>query len=197
LITSQTLTEKQAASALEASIALKRGFFAFEPPPDCHRFLYQDPIGHPPTSGYLDRLKIYQNVAAPYKEGKPLGPRGQFLITAPKDEMPKVRQDFEKMTEDLSIFYSTSPFGDASLWLEIFPNGVNKGSAARDLTVSLGHSPQDTLAIGNDFNDLDMLAFASQSFVTADASLPVRSMYPNLPASSQAPMAHLLNLLSR
>ncbi|MDR1487604.1 MAG: Cof-type HAD-IIB family hydrolase [Deltaproteobacteria bacterium] len=195
LIASRQLPPQQVQSALRASIAANRGFFAFEPPPRCHCFVYQDPIGYPPTSGHLDRLRIYHDVASPYVPDMPLGPRGQFLITAPIAEMPPIREKFESMVENLSIFYSSSPFGDPCLWLEIFPEGINKGSAAGELARSLKLTPSEALAVGNDYNDISLLNYAGQAFVVSNSSPGVRSLYPHLPASTQAPMSHLVSMI--
>ena len=181
--------------ALSASLALKRGFYAFQPPPECHRFLYHPPEGRPSTLGFIRRIEIYQDFATPY-EGRPLGPRGQFLITAPASEMDGVRAEFDKLSPGLSLIYSTSPMGDDSLWLEIFPPNVSKGSAASFLAEKLSLGPKDAIAIGNDFNDLDLLAWAGESYLTADASPSLRSLYPALPASTSAPLTHLVRSLA-
>ena len=191
---SHRFEDKAAELALKASLSLKRGFYAFEPPPDCHKFVFKDPENHPPTLGYLRRIELYKDFAAPY-EGAPIGPRGQFLITAPSGEMDEVKAEFERLSPGLSLVYSTSPLGDASLWLEIFPPGVSKGSAAKSLSEKLELGPDDCLAIGNDYNDLDLLAWAGTSFLTADAALPIRGMYPSAPDSLSAPLAWLARRL--
>jgi hydroxymethylpyrimidine pyrophosphatase-like HAD family hydrolase len=190
LIASRRLPDDRTALALAASLELGRGFFAFEPPPGCHRYVFHDPDRFPPTEGYLRRIELYREFGVRYR-GDPLGPRGQFLITAPSAEMPPVRSEFERLCPGLSLLYSTSPLGDKSLWLEIFPPGVSKGAAASDLAGRLGLGPADAAAMGNDFNDLDLLAWASIAFLTADASKPVRHLHPHAPPSAAAPLAWL------
>jgi hydroxymethylpyrimidine pyrophosphatase-like HAD family hydrolase len=194
LIFSHQFSQKQIALALKASIELGRGFFAFQPPPNCHCFVYLAPEIYPPTQGFLDRLQLYAPFAIPYN-GQDLGPRGQFLITAPFDQMPPVRDGFEQMAPGLSLTYSSSPYGDRALWLEIFPPNVSKGSAAKFLAESLGLTSQESLAIGNDYNDLDLLAWSGQSYLTSDASPKIRSLYPAAPASPDAPLSWLLSKL--
>ncbi len=54
----------------------------------------------------------------------------------------------------------------ASSWvnnLELNPRGINKGLALRELTECLGISLADTMAIGDNLNDLPMLTLASYS----------------------------------
>jgi hydroxymethylpyrimidine pyrophosphatase-like HAD family hydrolase len=195
LLFSHRFERASAEIALSASLSIDRGFFAFEPPPDCHRFLYKDPGAYPPTPGHLKRIEMYKDYGAPY-EGSPLGPRGQFLITAPKAEMEEVKAEFERLSPNLSLLYSTSPLGDASLWLEIFPPGVSKGSAARHLARRLSIGQADCLAIGNDYHDLDLLAWAGTAYLAADASEALRGLYQAAPASTEAPLAWLVERLA-
>jgi hydroxymethylpyrimidine pyrophosphatase-like HAD family hydrolase len=121
---------------------------------------------------------------------------GQFLITAPTAEMDGVKEEFDKLSPGLSLIYSTSPMGDDSLWLEIFPPGVSKSSAARWLAEKLSIGAHETVAMGNDFNDLDLLAWAGSAYLTSDASPALRPLYPALPASTESPLAHLVRILS-
>ncbi|MDR1657678.1 MAG: Cof-type HAD-IIB family hydrolase [Deltaproteobacteria bacterium] len=196
LLFSRSFTDSQTQAALKASLLLGRGFFAFQPPPECHRYIYLDPDRFAPTEGYLKRMEIYREVAEPYK-GQDLGRRGQFLITAPASEMPEVRAQFEKLAPGLSLMYSSSPFGDRALWLEIFPPDVSKGATAQWLAKLLNIDRKDCLAMGNDYNDLDLLAWAGKAFLTADASKALRHLYPLAPASTAAPVAWLADRLQR
>jgi hydroxymethylpyrimidine pyrophosphatase-like HAD family hydrolase len=110
--------------------------------------------------------------------------------------MEAVRADFERLSPGLSLIYSTSPMGDAALWLEIFPPGVSKGAAASRLAGSLGLSASDCLAIGNDYNDIDLLAWAGSAFLTADAAEALRPLYRPAPPSTAAPLAWLVERMA-
>jgi hydroxymethylpyrimidine pyrophosphatase-like HAD family hydrolase len=188
----RSLSADQAARAVVAAVRLQRGFFAFEPPPRTHWFRHQEPVGRPPTEGHLSRVAAYADFAAPFEDLASLGPLGTLLITAPKEEMPPVRAAFEREVPDLSTLYASSPFGDPCLWLEIFPPGVSKAQAAQALAADLGLGPQDALAAGNDYNDLDLLAWAGAAFLAADAPPELRTRFPLMPASTDAPLSRLL-----
>ncbi|MDR1110787.1 MAG: Cof-type HAD-IIB family hydrolase [Deltaproteobacteria bacterium] len=182
--------------ALAACLEIGRGFYAFEPPPSCHRHLFQDPEGFPPTQGYLDRLRSYADFATPFRMGQDPGPRSEFLITAPVADMPAVRARFEALCPGLSLLCSSSPFGDRSMWLEIFPPGINKGQAAASLSEGLGLSAGQAVALGNDYNDLDLLAWAGLGLVTANGPEDLRRRFHVAPSVDEAPLAWLLGRLA-
>ncbi|HKT69146.1 MAG TPA: HAD-IIB family hydrolase, partial [Terriglobales bacterium] len=54
--------------------------------------------------------------------------------------------------------------------LDILPPGCSKGVALRRLAQSLGVVPADIMAIGDNFNDLEMLEFAGHPVVMANAA---------------------------
>ena len=54
--------------------------------------------------------------------------------------------------------------------LDILPPGCSKGSALRRLGESLEIEPEDMMAIGDNFNDLEMLEFVGQPVVMANAA---------------------------
>jgi hydroxymethylpyrimidine pyrophosphatase-like HAD family hydrolase len=69
----------------------------------------------------------------------------------------------------LSVVHSTSPLDHASTWIECFHPGVSKGKTAAWLATELGVGSSGTVAVGNDFNDLDLLDWAAHAFVVANA----------------------------
>lgn len=61
------------------------------------------------------------------------------------------------------------PARDLSI-LDILPTGCSKGVAMRRLAKSLGLDPAEIMAIGDNFNDLEMLEFVGQPVVMANAA---------------------------
>ena len=61
------------------------------------------------------------------------------------------------------------PARDLSI-LDILPTGCSKGVALRRLADALGAHPEEIMAIGDNFNDLEMLEFAGQSVVMANGA---------------------------
>jgi hydroxymethylpyrimidine pyrophosphatase-like HAD family hydrolase len=65
-----------------------------------------------------------------------------------------------------------------STWIEIFPAGVSKSRTAKWLASRLGIPDLQTLSVGNDYNDADLLEWAASSFVTANAPEALRQRFP-------------------
>lgn len=60
--------------------------------------------------------------------------------------------------------------------LDLLPRGISKGVALERLAGRLGVGQLETLAIGDNWNDVDMLEWAGQSFVMGNAARELRAM---------------------
>jgi hydroxymethylpyrimidine pyrophosphatase-like HAD family hydrolase len=74
------------------------------------------------------------------------------------------------------VIRATSPIDGVSTWVELYPRGVNKASAAAWLWEGAARPPV-RVAIGNDYNDLDLLDWADLSFVVGNAPPELRARY--------------------
>jgi len=71
------------------------------------------------------------------------------------------------------------PARDVSI-LDLLPLGVSKGWALKDLAGRLGVSRGETMAIGDNWNDVDMLEWAGQAVVMGNAARELRAMAKTL-----------------
>lgn len=60
--------------------------------------------------------------------------------------------------------------------LDLLPHGVSKGWALQRLAGRLGFGPRETMAIGDNWNDVDMLEWAGQSVVMGNAAAALRAL---------------------
>jgi Cof subfamily protein (haloacid dehalogenase superfamily) len=67
------------------------------------------------------------------------------------------------------------PARDLSI-LDLLPPGVSKGSALERLAARLGVDRKETMAIGDNWNDVGMLEWAGQGIVMANAAAELRTM---------------------
>jgi Cof subfamily protein (haloacid dehalogenase superfamily) len=67
------------------------------------------------------------------------------------------------------------PARDLSI-LDLLPPGVSKGSALERLAERLGVDRKETMAIGDNWNDVDMLEWAAQGVIMANAAQDLRTM---------------------
>jgi len=78
---------------------------------------------------------------------------------------------------DMKLIRTTSPLDGKSFWLEIFPHDVSKACAAEWLRRRLGYTRSKTFALGNDYNDLDLLDWANFSYVVKNAVQDLKYKY--------------------
>ncbi|KXS55871.1 MAG: hypothetical protein AMR96_05965 [Candidatus Adiutrix intracellularis] len=177
----RTFTPAEAETALKAAQTLGFGFFAYLAPPDSHHFYYLAPPV--PPAGFLKRLKMYAPQSRPFTENywtnpptlRP--PLSQLLIMVPITVANQIETEFSRLAPGLSYLRSSSPFGDGCQWIEIFPPNVSKGQAAAILAERLGLSSSQAVALGNDYNDRDLLSWAGRAFVTRDAPTELLGLY--------------------
>src|SRR5215469_9959028 len=66
------------------------------------------------------------------------------------------------------------PARDLSI-LDLMPPGVSKGWALERLAARLGVDRKETMAIGDNWNDLDMLEWAGQAVIMGNAAQDLRA----------------------
>ena len=62
------------------------------------------------------------------------------------------------------------------IWMDVMAHGVNKGTGLAELGKALGVSAEDTMAIGDYFNDVDMLKYAGWSFCKENGNEEVKKL---------------------
>lgn len=145
-----------------------------EPVPDNHRFVYHEAAS--PATDFRRRCELYQGFCREWQPGEGFRQgASQFVVIMPPD-----LGRFETLAQaaaGLSVVRTTSPLDGVSLWLEIFASGTNKSGAAALLAARLGIGPESTYALGNDFNDVDLLDWAEHACVTANAPAELRARF--------------------
>jgi hypothetical protein len=153
------------------------------PIPDNHRFLYH--ATSRPHPDFIRRCGLYEGHTAP------LGPdykgcASQFIVITNEGEALTGR--LADAISGISIVRATSPLDHVSSWIEVFPEGVSKGKSAAWLCRRLGIGRHQTVGIGNDYNDNDLLEFTADSFVTPDAPLALRSQFRQAGSIDSTPL---------
>ena len=77
----------------------------------------------------------------------------------------------------LTVIRTTSPLDHQSTWYEIFPSNVSKSSAAAWVCSEFNLDSNEVFAIGNDYNDLDLLRWCTRSRVVANAPAELTSEF--------------------
>lgn len=102
----------------------------------------------------------------------------QFVVIVTKAQAEKSLEFLRARLPGYSLIRATSPLDGHSTWIEIFPALVSKSQSAAWLCDHLGLSPRQAVAIGNDFNDLDLLEWAGHGYVVGQGLTHLRKPYP-------------------
>jgi Cof subfamily protein (haloacid dehalogenase superfamily) len=142
--------------------------------PQNHRFTY---FGDTKAdSDFTRRLRIYKDYAREYVTPACLPQESAQIIAI----FPEDLQRFNSVKKGLNGFQvtrTTSPLDGRSIWMEIYPPHVSKGASAGWLCSCLQIDQQESLGIGNDYNDISLLEFTSKSYVVANAPSEMQQKY--------------------
>ena len=93
-----------------------------------------------------------------------------------------------------SIVRATSPIDHNTVWVEVFPKGINKASACDSIRKTLEIQLEHTAAVGNDWNDIQMLSWAGRAFVTENAPPALLAKFENVPSNQNHAVASAAEL---
>ena len=154
-------------------------FMAHSPVPDDHRFRYVRARGANPD--FERRVGRYDEFATRWEvsDGGGIGPPGaacQFVAIVGGDEAHVVDQARDALP-GFEVVRSTSPLDGRSIWVEVRPPGVGKARAVAWLAARHRLDAARTAAVGNDYNDSEMLAWSANAFVVGNAPLELRERF--------------------
>jgi len=164
-------------------------FMLHHPVPENHRFLYRRLNGDNPD--FESRLERYNEFGQPLDSisSNGFGEAAQFLAVVPRHQTDEALSKVRSHLPGLSIIRSTSPLDHESTWIEFFHPDVSKSKTTAWLAAHLGVSPADTMAIGNDYNDLDLLEWASRSFVVENAPVEMKNRFEQVASNDNGGVA--------
>ncbi len=90
---------------------------------------------------------------------------------------------------------ASSPIDGKSIWIEIFNPNVSKAKGANFLCTKLNISAQNTLSIGNDYNDLDLLDWSAMSYVVENSPNDIKPRYSACCNNNQNPLTDVCKKL--
>lgn len=84
------------------------------------------------------------------------------------DYLKQIEKDLSNITQDMDVSFSSNRY------IEFNHRGVNKGAGLLSLAKLLGVKPEETIAIGDNFNDLSMIKAAGLGVGVANAVAGVK-----------------------
>jgi len=107
-------------------------------------------------------------------------PHKLLVISLDPRALEQARQRLEVDFPELHLAYSMPTF------LEVMPRGINKGRALEVLAHHLGIERREVMAVGDSFNDLEMLEYAGLGVVMDSAPDPVKARAGAVVARAEA-----------
>jgi len=137
-----------------------------KPAPDNHHFYYK--IFSQDNWDFMHRLDTYKNFIQPVSDDLEIEEATEFLTVLNFDELA-IFENIKNELDFVNVIRTTSPHDHQSIWMEVFAPGVSKGSAAEWLCNYLNIPREQSLSIGNDYNDIDLLEWTQHSYVVGNA----------------------------
>jgi Cof subfamily protein (haloacid dehalogenase superfamily) len=101
----------------------------------------------------------------------------QGMVTGGVDKMKQAEKALKsgEWSNSCEAVRTEYPARDLSI-LDLLPPGVSKGWALKRLAVRLGVDRKETMAIGDNWNDVDMLEWAGQAVMMSNAAQDLRTL---------------------
>lgn len=137
--------------------------------PDTPYFLYKSHGRENPD--FWARIQFYQEFASPLNHQTGLYETAtEVLAVVPEKLAPETLERIRTDLSRFSVIHATSPLDHSSSWIEVFDKKVSKSLAVQRLAHGLGIRQDQVTAVGNDYNDEDLLEWAGQGFLTANGA---------------------------
>ncbi|PIE90892.1 MAG: hypothetical protein CR997_03285 [Acidobacteria bacterium] len=147
-------------------------FMIQDPSPHNHQFAYyQNPN---PGADFTHRIRLYREHTRPWTPDQ-YHAASQFVIIS--DEGPQLYRELRQTFDQYNVVRTTSPLNHRSLWVEIYPPEVSKSLGTGEICQIAGCNPANVLAVGNDYNDLDLLNWAPHAAVVQNAPAELRTQF--------------------
>ncbi len=162
-------------------------FMLHRPIPENHYFVYFQGPGGKSNPDFLKRCEIYRAFATP---GDPTGfsaiPACQYVVIEPDRKPQSEYEEIKLELPGLKVIRTTSPLDGRSNWIEIFSREVSKSLAGSWLAFKHGLERRKILAVGNDYNDLDLLRWAGLSFVVGNSPSELKKLFPSVASNDES-----------
>jgi Cof subfamily protein (haloacid dehalogenase superfamily) len=121
----------------------------------------------------------------------------QFMLIIPEDEekFTSLKVEIEAQSPEIRVIRSSSPVTKGYIWVEVFHREVSKGHGVSHLCDLLGVHQNETFGIGNDYNDLDLLYYTAQSFLTENAPQEIKGKFLIVPSNENDAFAYAVKPL--
>ena len=184
LLHARHLPRHQALTAAAVLRDFECDFMLHQSVPDNHCFWYHRCDND--NSDFDRRIQRYLPYGEPWPEADlPADAFSQLLVIQRPDDARVDQSLLREALTPLNVIRTTSPLDHCSRWFEIFPAQVSKASGIEWLVERHGLEAGSVLVIGNDYNDVEMLEWARQAYVVANAPAELCRNFETVPNNDQ------------
>jgi Cof subfamily protein (haloacid dehalogenase superfamily) len=170
-------------------------YMIHRPVPDTHHFLYS--LNGDNNPDFQTRLAMYGDYARPISTEtlNCFGGATQVLCIIPDDRGHQLAAEIAGVLKQCSVIKATSPLDHKSIWVEIFAPTVSKSKAVKWLADSFGLQRNSICAVGNDYNDEDLLRWAGSSFIVDNAPPSLKALFQGVASNDNCGVAEAVTRL--
>jgi hydroxymethylpyrimidine pyrophosphatase-like HAD family hydrolase len=173
--------------------------FTFDRPGRGELVLEELELTHGRISLWIEANRHAIEVVKPLENALPDGQnpiQGMVTGTIEKMRLAELALKSSQWSTACESVRTEYPARDLSI-LDLLPQGVSKGWALERLAARLGIDRRETMAIGDNWNDVDMLEWAGQAVMMGNAAQELRTMakmrgWKQAPPNDQDGVAHVL-----
>jgi hydroxymethylpyrimidine pyrophosphatase-like HAD family hydrolase len=193
LLYSASMNQEEVSLAFASLSQRCLDFMVHRPIPENHHFFFF-PSGKP-NPDFEARCRLYKDFATPGRPQQiPPGEACQLVAIEPHFRAASRYPEIRGELDCLAVVRTTSPLDGRSRWIEIFAKEVSKARASIQIARDLGIREEAVMAIGNDYNDLDLLRWAARSFVVNDAPRELLSLFPTVRSADESDFSDAVSL---
>jgi Cof subfamily protein (haloacid dehalogenase superfamily) len=189
----QNIGKQSVRKLIHAFIGRNLNFHAFFPAPENHLHWYHR--GGEPCEEF-ERYFTFNNAFATelIPHSFPETELCQFLVIIPEveNQFQQLKSEIEAICPEIRVIRSSSPITKGYIWIEIFHRSVSKGNGVKHICSLLNINRNETLGLGNDYNDFDLLEFTGHSFLTENAPVEIKHLYPNVSSNENDAFANAI-----
>jgi len=174
----------------------KLNFYAFWPAPENHNLWFNK--GKEACEEFDRYLTFHQSYLKPFpKNGREIKKMCQFLLIIKENEaaFARLKSEIEAQCSEIRVIRSSSPVTKGYIWVEVFHRSVSKGQGVKHICKLLNIDTKNTIGIGNDYNDLDLLRFTAYSYITENAPEPIKKGFLKAPSNENDAFSHIVQPL--
>lgn len=121
----------------------------------------------------------------------------QFLLIIRENEnqFNRLKKEIENLCPEIRVIRASSPLTKGFIWIEVFHKSVSKGNGVNKICKLMGIRQNETMGLGNDYNDFDLLEFTNHSFLTENSPDKIKKHYPLVPSNENDAFAKSVKAL--